>query len=333
MLGGEAEVRVVAAQLTARAPDVGIYEVYDGVRYDLCLREDLATYFADVAARWPGRCVVRVHEYQLTDACGYAARTSDDGIVVETLPGMFGGFWAEGLQPTVYHIEPGALDAACAERVALVDRLVTLDRATLAPTLVRLEPAQPHRLAPAVRAQVARLCTQLTQALGEVRIEWVLCGEQVQFFDLSEESRPLFEASPAMQVLSAGVAAGPSCILAQIDTFDTIFDDFVNQIDVLPSEGFARIRDSAACKLAVERVLGSRRRPIVVAEYPKRTLAVLLDDVAGFVFERGSLLCHLAIILRERGIPAVILGDARAELSRATQIYIEHSQVLSISEE
>jgi phosphoenolpyruvate-protein kinase (PTS system EI component) len=69
-----------------------------------------------------------------------------------------------------------------------------------------------------------------------------------------------------------------------------------------------------------------------VAEYPKRTLAVLLDDVAGFVFERGSILCHLAIILRERGVPAVILEDAREQLCQATQVYIDNSQVWTISE-
>jgi phosphoenolpyruvate-protein kinase (PTS system EI component) len=34
-------------------------------------------------------------------------------------------------------------------------------------------------------------------------------------------------------------------------------------------------------------------------------LSVLIGSVAGFVFEQGSALCHLAILLREEGVPAV----------------------------
>ena len=63
---------------------------------------------------------------------------------------------------------------------------------------------------------------------------------------------------------------------------------------------------------------------IVVCEYPNEKLAVILDKAKGFIFERGSLLCHFAIILRERHIPAVVYPNA---LDR-----IKDSQMVSISD-
>ena len=63
---------------------------------------------------------------------------------------------------------------------------------------------------------------------------------------------------------------------------------------------------------------------IVVCEYPNEKLAVILDKAKGFIFERGSLLCHFSIILRERHIPAVVYPKA---LER-----IKDSQMVSISD-
>jgi phosphoenolpyruvate-protein kinase (PTS system EI component) len=40
-------------------------------------------------------------------------------------------------------------------------------------------------------------------------------------------------------------------------------------------------------------------------------LSVLIGHVAGFVFEQGSTLSHLAILLREAGIPAVAAAGIR----------------------
>lgn len=53
---------------------------------------------------------------------------------------------------------------------------------------------------------------------------------------------------------------------------------------------------------------------IFLCRRPNIALLPLLDryepERIGFVFEDGSVLCHLAVVLRERGIPAVKLGEA-----------------------
>ena len=65
----------------------------------------------------------------------------------------------------------------------------------------------------------------------------------------------------------------------------------------------------------------SKKPPIIVTPRPLAALAPLIPYCSGFVFESGSLLCHLAILLREAGLPAVqsqtLYGHA-LEASHAT---------------
>jgi len=49
--------------------------------------------------------------------------------------------------------------------------------------------------------------------------------------------------------------------------------------------------------------------PIVRASRPYAALSILIGSVAGFVFEQGSVLSHLAILLREAKVPAVFGPD------------------------
>ena len=66
---------------------------------------------------------------------------------------------------------------------------------------------------------------------------------------------------------------------------------------------------------------------IIVCEYPNEKLSVLLDTAKGFIFERGSLLCHFAIILRERKIPAVIVPNALSVFKEGQMVEIQNDKV------
>ncbi|ONI89733.1 hypothetical protein ALI22I_14675 [Saccharothrix sp. ALI-22-I] len=61
--------------------------------------------------------------------------------------------------------------------------------------------------------------------------------------------------------------------------------------------------------------------PVVVVDRPFAILAVLIGSVAGFVF-RGpaSMLCHLSIVLREHGVPAVSVPDFEVEQGRVLNL-------------
>ena len=67
---------------------------------------------------------------------------------------------------------------------------------------------------------------------------------------------------------------------------------------------------------------------ILVADRPRLSLVKYLPKEGGnigFLFENGSRLCHLAVLLRERGIPAMFVGDIYNQLVNECQVSFETS--------
>lgn len=69
------------------------------------------------------------------------------------------------------------------------------------------------------------------------------------------------------------------------------------------------------------------KKPVVIiAELPTLSLVPLLSGRSGqdiaFVFTAGSFLCHFAILLRERGIPAIISASAADSLQVGDMVEI-----------
>jgi hypothetical protein len=54
---------------------------------------------------------------------------------------------------------------------------------------------------------------------------------------------------------------------------------------------------------------------LLYLEKPYLFFAPLADLVDGFIFGQASLLCHLSIILREKGIPAISLQGRESSVS------------------
>jgi phosphoenolpyruvate synthase/pyruvate phosphate dikinase len=59
---------------------------------------------------------------------------------------------------------------------------------------------------------------------------------------------------------------------------------------------------------------------IFVAKRPISDLVPLIPFAKGFIFREGGLVCHLAILLRERRIPAIILKDVKKKLKGGSYI-------------
>ena len=67
---------------------------------------------------------------------------------------------------------------------------------------------------------------------------------------------------------------------------------------------------------------------ILVADRPRLSLVKYLPKEGGnigFLFENGSRLCHLAVLLRERGIPAMFVGEIYNQLVNECQVSFETS--------
>lgn len=140
---------------------------------------------------------------------------------------------------------------------------------------------------------------------GEVTLEWVFAGGQVYFVDYSVVGANRLTISAAGSVLiSGGTARGTLLRLTE--------DDLLTRLSIGPAVSIDKSTDvSEHDRFAriVEKVTSLPEPPIIQASRPYAVLSVLIGHVAGFVFDQGSTLGHLPILLREARVPAVEAAD------------------------
>ncbi len=166
--------------------------------------------------------------------------------------------------------------------------------------------------------RVDALTRAMQAALGETRPEWIYDGTTLHFFDTSVETAPL-RIDPDSRRISPGTVTAPVWKLHNLEAVDRLWDGHVS---VWRSDEFYKTQQTIRLRDVLPEYTGDVP-PILVCEYPVPQLALLTKHVAGFIFETGSLLCHLAIILREEGVPAVVIPGAMHSFTDGALVSIE----------
>lgn len=157
--------------------------------------------------------------------------------------------------------------------------------------------------------QVFRFTRVLGEQCGASHVEWVLDSNQVFFIDFSRSVQAVPCIANNLSIcIYAGLAEGPALVLQGEDMFD--------RLSVGPAVSVGET--DSACEhhflnAVIRRVRSYPRKPVVISPKPYAILSTIFDDVAGFVFLEGALLCHLSILLREHRIAAVICPDIDVE--------------------
>ncbi|WP_431929939.1 PEP/pyruvate-binding domain-containing protein [Nonomuraea jabiensis] len=150
--------------------------------------------------------------------------------------------------------------------------------------------------------QMAAFTAVVDGRLPGACLEWVLTDQgDPQFVDFSAIDASWLASTTAGRTLSEGSARGP--LLAVGDS------EILERLSVAPiiSIGHtARVPDSAYITALRARIADCPTKPILHASRPYVILSQVIGDVAGMVFDGGSTMCHLAILLREAGLPAVV---------------------------
>jgi deoxycytidine triphosphate deaminase len=165
--------------------------------------------------------------------------------------------------------------------------------------------------------ELARFTAAMHAERGPVTLEWVFDRGTLYFVDYSVlGGDDTVTVSHGEVCISPGTARGPLLRLDDDATLRRLSIGPAVSIDksqdVTEHEGLARILDL---------VKSYEEKPVISAARPYAVLSVLLEHVAGFVFDQGSALGHLAILLREAGIPAVTaagISGAEAVISDGT---------------
>lgn len=235
----------------------------------------------------PGLCTVQVGEVVPADLIGFTTILSDGTVWSEVYEGGSRGV-KDGSGEVVRFAQSPAGDLSVADNS---QGLTTPFSKELA-------------------RNVARYAHRLCAELGEARLEWYAVGERLIAKDVSLESTPISAASNSLgansigpvglSTVSPGTAVGRARWIHDLSTLD----------DQANSQGISVFsHDDSVATTSARPGDGSAEPLVYFAAYPSTGLIPLIDGAVGFVFARGTLLAHTCIVLRERGVPAVINPD------------------------
>lgn len=294
-------------EIISKECGAAVYEIYDGNDVVLAPRDEVKSRMLGINGE-----VLRLAESVKTLYSGFSS-IIDNKFYIEAAKGGFTAFYSGDFEVTKYVVDELGNIVSADEKYFNEEyyfdgawwKKRSIDR-----TLVTLSP------------ETMRKIIYMTEKINDVytnaRIEWILNDDDVYLFDITVEKSKLVTEYGNGNVLSSGRYTGKAKILENI----RVFNDEIKHISIRMGYEMNKIEESGTIQ-SIKSSLDIDDGDVLVCEYPNEKLAVLLDKVKGFVFDRGSLLCHFAIILRERGIPAIIYSDATKKIKNGQMIEID----------
>lgn len=102
----------------------------------------------------------------------------------------------------------------------------------------------------------------------------------------------------------------------------SLIKGFADALVISPGKSSGKIKrvTRKVSQTYLKQLINKKNKWIFLCEKPTSKLALLFPHASAFIFKEGSLLCHLAILLREAKIPAVILHGISDDLSKENSI-------------
>lgn len=292
-------------------PNANSFEVHNGKEVLLVPKEDVKKTVKQYAAS-----ALRIGESVPTEYCGFAS-VIDDKYYIEVAKGGFTAFYSGEFEVTKYVVDSDGRKESSDEKY--FDEEYFYDgkwwtKHAIERTLVTLSDE--------IVKDVIYITSTINENFNNARVEWILNQNGVYLFDITVENDRLLPQYGEGKIISAGKCCGNAKILKDI----TVFDDYIDKVSI--RMGYELLQMEADDRIKkIKDSLYIDDGDIVVCEYPNEKLAVILDKAKGFIFERGSLLCHFAIILRERHIPAVVYPNAMDRIKDCQMISISDGEV------
>jgi len=261
--------------------------------------DDLAAFVEKAGAKHT-RFAFLLKELQDTAMTGVAVRVADGGVRVEIIEGHFitKGFEA----PTTYALDSSGMTQGHTpgqQRIAVQVRHGKKERVQVGP---------PPSLEPDQLSAVFRAACGLADRFPGAGIEFGFTPRG-EFFLVD-----LYQGRAVVPPLREGVLS-EGRVVGRVHLVELQED---------------------AIELSVERHVHSRRSEIVEDANEHRILVVrrpfhMLDQLIykakpgtiGFICEGGALLCHLAVVMREHGVPGLVMPDSMRTFSDGERIVLD----------
>jgi len=277
------------------------------------LKDDMLRIIRDMKAS--GEITIHAKEYIPNQISGYSTQLQDTVIIEYSIGGLMG--LCSGLvEPSVCVIDERALIVSH-EFKKNDSYYVYDDRHKEFRYMQYTEIQEP--LSDEMLQEIYNMTKALCSRFPDARVEWYVYNGILYLSDLSlEESFTQLNANIG-HILSSGNIEGQVVKIDDLGMFHEFWDKYDISVNISPDRIIAE-KDEKLFGI-IER-LKRFKSPIILAEYPIPTLSVLVNYAQGFVFEKGSVLSHLGIILRENGIPGYFIPGAMSKYSEGECIKI-----------
>lgn len=244
-------------------------------------------FFTNTVGEKHDRYAFLLKELQDTAMTGVAVRLPDGSVHVEVVEGHFvtKGF----AEPTVYRIGPSG------EVVAHAPGRQDLAMQVAGGRKVRVAVEHPPTATAEQLASVRHATLGLATRYPEAGIEFGFTPPG-DFFLVDLYQSAATRPPDRSDVLSEGRVVGRVRILHLPE--DAVEESIERHVH-------SRRDDAAGARTEAEIVVV--RRPLHVLD---RLIYEATPDALGFIVEGGALLCHLAVVMRERGVPGLVLPGA-----------------------
>ena len=248
--------------------------------------------------------IARIQNITITNACGNISVTENGNVYVEYLPGGFGGFMIGELPFSHYLLDREGNILAKEEKE--YDKYWKFNDADKKFVETQCPKAR-YSLGREILIQMTDIAAKCEKVFQNPRMEWELEGDKVYLNDLSFENRELNDAVVTSKILSPGAIKGEIRVLDDIDEIKRLLK---NRSIVAERRFYEARRSDAFAEYLKKHGMQEGKKYVIVSKFAYPSLSLFMDYSLGYVFEKGGVLSHMGIILREANVPGVIVEDA-----------------------
>ncbi|QOW60944.1 PEP/pyruvate-binding domain-containing protein [Treponema pedis] len=248
--------------------------------------------------------IIRIQKITITTACGNVSLTSEGNIYVEYIPGGFGGFLFGELPYSNYLLDPKGNILQSNELI--YNKMWKFDEDTKKFKETKYKDFT-YNLSKSILLQLIQLALKCKMFFPNTRIEWELEDDKVYLNDISFENNKILDSILLEKKLSEGIVKGEIRIIDNLEDVKAI----IKNRSIIPESEFYKTQRSNNLKEYLKKIdIDEAKKYVFICKYAHPSLSILIPYSSGFIFEKGGILSHLAIILRENKIPAFLKDNA-----------------------
>lgn len=164
-----------------------------------------------------------------------------------------------------------------------------------------------YRLEADAIAQLINITLKMHKEMENPRAEWEMEGNKVYLNDISFEGSSVKDDELIGRRLSAGYIEGEIRVIRDIDDIKAVLK---GRSIVAESEYYQAKRSDELKDFLRKYKVEPNKKYVFVCESAHPSLSLLMEYSAGFIFEKGGMLSHFGIILRENHIPGILVENA-----------------------